>query len=211
MKGIDSFQPKFGPPFCDDFEFRWQESFGSKYWHPRISKEKRDDLWHLFHFGTTYLSDLYFEEFRERPITAYEAQNACILESIRFWEGSNALIVRWLNNLVIKFNGHIKAYRLDPDSKRHAPIFHLYEDWKFYDDGNNRRLLRDESELPDRFYESLEDRDLALGDDYVLLGIDQIIWDRPVEVHEPPQPIKLNIADKKKLTFVSVVFQISNV
>ena len=108
------------------------------------------------------------------------------------------MIVRWLNTLAININGHIKAYRLDPDSKRHAPIFHFFEDWKFYDDGDNHRLLRDESQLPDGFYEGLEDRDLVSGDDYALLGIDQIIWGRPVEINEPPQPTKLKQAEKKR-------------
>jgi len=198
MKGIDSFQPKFGPPYCDNFEHRWQESFGSKYWYSRISKAKSEELCHLYFFGNTALSDLYFDEFSSRPVTAYEAHSACILETIRFWEGSSTLIVRWLNTLAININGHIKAYRLDPDSKRHAPIFHFFEDWKFYDDGDNHRLLRDESELPDGFYDGLEDRDLVSGDDYALLGIDQIIWDRPVEVNEPPQPTKLKQAEKKR-------------
>ena len=198
MEYTNSFEPKFGPPYCDSFKHEWQESFGIKYWYSRISKAKSEELCHLYYFGNTALSDLYFAEFHERPVTAYEAHSACILESIRFWEGSNALIVRWLNTLAININGHIKAYRLDPDSKRHAHIFHFFEDWKFYDDGDNHLLLRDESELPDGFYDGLDYSDLIPDKDHGLLGIDQIIWNRLIEVKAPPQPIKLKIAEKKR-------------
>ena len=74
MEYSNSFETKFSPPYCDYFEQRWQESFGSKYWYSRISKAKSEELWHLHSFGSTALSDLYFDEFSSRPVTAWEAQ-----------------------------------------------------------------------------------------------------------------------------------------
>ena len=199
MEYTNSFEPKFGPPYCDSFKHEWQESFGSKYWYPHISKEKRAELCHLFYSGKTYLSDLYFAEFRERPVTAYEAHSACILETLNFWKGSNTLIVRWLNIIVINRGWDIRAYWLDPDSYRHRPLIQFFEGWKFFNDVcNNQHCLWMESELPDGFYDGLDYSDLIPDKDHGLLGIDQIIWNRLIEVKAPPQPIKLKIAEKKR-------------
>jgi len=191
-----AFKPKFGPPYCDNFEYDWEEFFTDEHW-AAISSAKRDELGHLLFFGHTCSSDLYFAEFDLTPITAHEAKTACILETLSFWRGSNAIIVLWLNTLVINSHGLIRAYRLDPDSERHAPIFKVFEYWEFNRDGFNHRELYDETELPDGFFDGLEGDDLISDAACNLLGINKIVWSTPVNVREP-QKTKLKPQDRQR-------------
>ena len=196
ISNTNTFEPKFGPPYCDDFEHQYNDGYDPEYWSPQTTDSKREELGHLLVIGNTYLSDLYFDDFDLRPITAYEAQSACILERLSFWKGKT-VIVLWLNTLVVNRNGTLRAYRLDPESDRHAPIFEVFENWDFSPDGSNHRELYDESELPEGFYDGLEEGDLLSDAACNLLGINKIIWSAPVNVREP-QKTKLKPAEEQR-------------